>query len=92
MWLLNYFKFCDVAVRCVRRLTHNPRIFAQIMDKMNELFPDNEFSINPRDLQRLDVLSFHKKMYFWEENDAPVQGKRFYEYLTIANTFKDMLA
>ena len=81
-----------MAVYCVRLLTHNPRIFVQIMDKMNELFPDNEFSINPRDLQRLDVLSFHKKVHFWEENDAPVQGKRFYEYLTIANTFKDMLA
>ena len=66
--------------------------FYGLREKMNLLFPDNDFNINPRDLQRLDVCSFHKKVHFWDEHDAPVQGKRFYEYLTIANMFKDMLA
>lgn len=33
-----------------------------------------------------------QRLSFWDEHDAPAQGKRFYEYLTIANTFKDLLA
>ena len=66
--------------------------FYGLRDKMDLLFPDNDFSINPKDLQRLDVDCFHKRLIFWEEHDAPVQGKRFYEYLTVANTFKDYLA
>ena len=65
--------------------------FYGLRDKVNQLFPDNDFSINPRDLQKLDVGSFHKRLSFWDEHDAPVQGKRFYEYLAIANAFRDLL-
>ena len=36
------------------------------------------------DLQRLDVLSFTKAVVLWDENDAPVKGKRFKLYKEIA--------
>lgn len=82
---------------CIYRVMVDKEMLAEgdfygLRDKINELFPDNDFGINPRDLQRLDVCSFHKRVHFWDEHDAPVQGKRFYEYLTIANAFKDMLS
>ena len=65
--------------------------FYALRDKVNELLPDNDYNINPKDLSKLDVDSFSKRLFFWEENDAPVQGKRFYEYLNLANAFKGML-
>lgn len=65
--------------------------FAGLREKMNELFPDNDFSINPKDLARLDVGSFRKHLLFWEEADAPVQGKRYWEYHTLAKAFQDLL-
>ena len=55
------------------------------------MLPDNDYSINPKDLSRMDVDSFHKRLIFWEEKDAPVQGKRFNEYKALAQAFQDML-
>lgn len=65
--------------------------FYSLREKVNQLLPDNDFSINPKDLSRMDVGSFSKRLFFWEENDAPVQGKRFYEYKALAQAFQDML-
>lgn len=65
--------------------------FYSLRDKVNELLPDNDFSINPKDLSRMDVGSFAKRLYFWEEQDAPVQGKRFYEYKALAQAFQNYL-
>lgn len=59
--------------------------------KMDELFPDNDFQINPRDLSRLDVESFSKPVSLWNEYNAPVQGKRFREYLKLANDLMALL-
>ena len=58
-----------------------------LRDKVNELLPDNDYNINPKDLSKLDCDSFSKRLFFWEENDAPVQGKRFYEYMNLARAF-----
>lgn len=81
---------------CVYRVLADKEYIAEedfygLRDKVEELIPDNDYSINPRDLQRLNVDSFRKRLFFWDEHNAPVKGKRFYEYLAIANTFKDML-
>ena len=65
--------------------------FYALRDKVNELLPDNDYNINPKDLSKLDCDSFSKRLFFWEENDAPVQGKRFYEYMNLARAFQDML-
>ncbi len=65
--------------------------FFSLREKVNQLLPDNDYNINPKDLSRLDVDSFHKRLFFWEEKDAPVQGKRFYEYKALAQAFQDML-
>ena len=53
--------------------------------KMDELFPDNDFAINPRDFCRMDVLSFSKSISLWDEQNAPVIGKRFQDYLRLAS-------
>lgn len=45
-----------------------------------------------RELQRMDVQSFTKPVRLWERDDAPVEGRRFDEYLSIAKRFKDLLA
>ena len=37
------------------------------------------------------VGSFSKRLFFWNEADAPVQGKRYAEYLRLAQTFQSML-
>lgn len=65
--------------------------FLSLREKVNLLLPDNDYNINPKDLSRMDVDSFHKRLFFWEEKDAPVQGKRFYEYKALAQAFQDML-
>ena len=44
-----------------------------------------------RELQRMDVQSFSKPVRLWDRDDAPVEGRRFDEYLTIANRFKASL-
>ena len=65
--------------------------FYALRDKVNELLPDNDYSINPKDLGKLDAGTFSKRLFFWEEAEAPVQGKRFYEYLNLARAFRDMI-
>ena len=65
--------------------------FVGLREKMDELFPSHDFSINPKDLARLDVGPFRKRLFFWEEADAPVQGKRYWEYHTLAKAFQDLL-
>ena len=45
-----------------------------------------------RELQRMDVQSFSKPVRLWERDDAPVEGRRFDEYLSIANRFIGLLA
>ena len=65
--------------------------FYELKTCMDRLFPDNDFSINTKDLGRMSTGTFAKKLIFWDAHDAPVQGKRFSEYLLLAQTFKAML-
>lgn len=59
--------------------------------RIDELIPDNDFKINPHDISRMDVSSFAKRISLWDENDAPVSGKRFKEYKALAETLLSLL-
>lgn len=52
--------------------------------KMDQLFPENDFAINPRDISRMDILSFSKSVSLWNSENAPVVGKRYRDYLRLA--------
>ena len=42
--------------------------------------PEHDKLPTVTELQRMDVDSFRKKLSLWDENDAPVSGKRFRDY------------
>ena len=43
------------------------------------------------ELQRLAMLSFTKPVRYWNAENAPVKGKRFNDYLMIANRTTELL-
>ena len=59
--------------------------------KMDLLFPDNDFAINPRDISRMDILSFSKSVSLWNSENAPVVGKRYRDYLRLATDLTALL-
>jgi SOS-response transcriptional repressor LexA len=59
--------------------------------KMDLLFPDNDFAINPRDISRMDILSFSKRVSLWNSENAPVTGKRYRDYLRLATDLTALL-
>jgi len=60
--------------------------------KMDLLFPDNDFAINPRDISRMDILSFSKRVSLWNSENAPVTGKRYRDYLRLATDLTALLS
>ena len=60
--------------------------------KMDLLFPDNDFAINPRDISRMDILSFSKSVSLWNSENAPVVGKRYRDYLRLATDLTALLS
>lgn len=55
------------------------------------LVPTHERLPQSDELQRMAVDSFRKTVTSWKEDDAPVSGKRFKEYLEIAKQTKAFL-
>ena len=53
--------------------------------------PDHEHLPKRLELQRMAVGSFAKPVKFWREDNAPVQGTRFYKYKSIALHTFDLL-
>ena len=43
------------------------------------------------EMQRMAVMSFDKAVVLWDEDNAPVKGKRFRDYLAIANKLGELL-
>ncbi len=84
MWFVVYHVLVDVGYL----KTGN---YEGLKTKMDELFPDNDFAINPRDFCRMDVLSFSKSISLWDEQNAPVIGKRFQDYLRLATDLTALL-
>ena len=82
--------FCVYRVLADKGYLHE-HAFYELRECVNRLFPNNEYSINVKDISRMAVGSFDKRLFFWEEQTAPVQGKRYMEYLTLAQEFQKML-
>ena len=65
--------------------------YDMLKERMDELYPDNDFNISVREVSRMDVGSFSKPVSRWDKEDAPVTGKRFNEYHTLATNLTNLL-
>lgn len=59
---------------------------------LRETVPDHPRLPVSDELQRMAVQSFAKPVARWTPHDAPVQGKRYNDYLSIAKRMKELLA
>ena len=48
--------------------------------------PNHKYLPNPADLPRMEVQSFRKPIKHWDSLDAPVTGKRYWQYVDIGRT------
>lgn len=55
------------------------------------IVPKHEYLPLPSELQRMAVQSFVRVSKLWDENDAPVKGKRFRDYQQIADRTEELL-
>lgn len=58
---------------------------------LNEMMGDEAPELDLKDLSRMNVGCFRKKLKFWREEDAPVQGSRYFRYYKLASDFDNML-
>ena len=82
--------FCVYRVLADKGFIHNGAYY-ELRECIDRLIPNNDYNINTKDMSRMGVGSFNKRLLFWEEDTAPVQGKRFAEYLSLAQTFQSYL-
>ena len=83
-WFAVYRAMVDVGVMKVNE-------YAAFCEKIAAVVPKHEKLPQSDELQRMAVQSFSKPISGWREDDAPVQGKRFREYLTIGEKMKEYL-
>lgn len=84
MW---YSVFRVLVDRGVYQAEETGRFASDVCD----MFPDEEMNIDAKDLLRMAVQSFRKPVALWEADDAPVTGKRFRDYLSLARDFSKSL-
>ena len=60
--------------------------------KVMSLLPMHGHLPEARELRRMAVQSFRKAVCYWKEEDAPVSGMRFDDYLRIAQLTKEKMA
>ena len=58
---------------------------------LKEEVPNHGFLPVTKDWQRMEVDSFARSVVLWDENNAPVQGKRFKKYKEIARKTEELL-
>lgn len=58
---------------------------------LNEMMGDEAPEPDLKDLSRMNVGCFRKKLKFWREEDAPVQGSRYFQYHKLASDFDNLL-
>ena len=58
--------------------------FEGFCNRVSRLLPDHKHLPEPKELSRIAVMSFSKPVAMWTEDNAPVSGKRFRDYLDIA--------
>jgi len=66
--------------------------FDGFCSRICRLLPEHDHLPDPKELQRMAVLSFAKPVAMWAECDAPVTGKRFRDYLAIALCMSNYLS
>lgn len=67
------------------------RTLLEFEHKINSLFPGNDFGVRAEYLSYMAVNSFRKSVGQWNEDNAPVKGRRFEEYLAIAERMLEYL-
>ena len=65
--------------------------YESFCSRVCRLLPDHKHLPEPKEVQRMAVLSFAKPVAMWMESDAPVTGKRFRDYLAIAKRMANYL-
>lgn len=65
--------------------------FGAFVDMVKEEVPKHGHLPVRDELQRMAALSFAKSVKVWNENNAPVKGKRYKDYLKIAQEAENML-
>ena len=58
---------------------------------VDEEVPEHKHKPTSSELQRMAIQSFAKSVVSWKESNAPVSGKRFKDYLKIAQRTKELL-
>lgn len=59
---------------------------------VRELVPEHKHLPEAKEISRMAVQSFSKPVTMWTENDAPVRGNRFRDYLNIALEMGNLLS
>ena len=83
-WYAVYRAMADLKV-----VTEND--YEQFCTMVKDEVPEHEHLPVRDEMQRLAMLSFAKPVNLWREDNAPVQGKRFNDYLCIAQEMKRLL-
>lgn len=65
--------------------------FDAFISRVMAAVPEHECPPTARELQRMEVGCFTKPMILWSEDKAPVKGKRYKDYVAIAQRVKDHL-
>lgn len=60
--------------------------------RVKRLLPEHKHLPEAKEISRMAVLSFSRRVSMWTENDAPVRGIRFQDYLNIAMTMSNLLS
>jgi len=66
--------------------------FLNFCDRVKRLLPDHKHLPDPKELSKMNVLSFTKTLSMWVESNAPVKGQRFRDYLRIGMTMSNLLS
>lgn len=65
--------------------------YPAFVEFVERIVPEHPHLPTTDQLQRMNILSFRKRLSLWDRNDAPVQGSRFDEYYAIAMEVMRML-
>ena len=80
-------------LRAVRRTKNNKRSAQKLTEEMIDTdIPGHQHLPDSKELSRMAVQSFAKPVALWTEDNAPVRGNRYRDYLNIALQMGALLA
>ncbi len=65
--------------------------YSSFCEKVEKEAPNNQYKPKRDELIRMVQRSFRRPVKLWSEDDAPVTGKRFYDYQSMGYKIYDML-